>query len=456
MYCEKTETIVNLQSTDFKTHSENSNDKPVLLCILDGSQKKQSDIQQEYLSQKVQSSHPVKHKLNSEFTVMYDHFCNMESARYAFVSVLFQSPKLLQVLTRTYLEMVLKGTKLTNIIHKKKSDEKAMNNPDSQFSSLDYHLILDRLSQVLVEEKRKSQKELIELIKLVQDIHFLPVFLEKVHQELLHYCSVNTIDKKDQENLHRANKKIESFMSSRNIIINHNMRLVTYLARKYRNENVDFNDQIQDGLIGLIKAVDRFTLSKGTQFSTYATYWIRQSITRGQIDHSKEIRLPYHTAVRAFKVFDVLNKSKIILNKTPSVMLLAKECDMTREDVEAILTFYQPLQSIYSNSTGNDELPSFLDSLEQTVYPAQEESISQEKIRENLALALGTLPEREATIINHRFGINSQATLTLEDLASMFSISRERVRQIQNSALKKLRQQLTEDIGCDFDLYLQF
>ena len=136
-------------------------------------------------------------------------------------------------------------------------------------------------------------------------------------------------------------------------------------------------------------------------------------------------------------------------------MLLAKECDMTREDVEAILTFYKPLQSIYSNSTGNDELPSLLDSLEQTVYPSQEESISQEKIRENLTLAIGALPEREAIIINHRFGTNSQATLTLEDIASMFSISRERVRQIQNSALKKLRQQLQEDIGCDFNLYLQ-
>jgi RNA polymerase primary sigma factor len=455
MYCEKTEAIENYQSTDFNTHSENINDKPVLVCLLDGSQKKQSDIQQECLPQEVQYLQPVKHKLNSEFAVMYDHFCDMESARYAFVSVLFKSPKFLQVLTMAYLEMVSKGTKLTNIIHKKKSDENATNNLDAQSSSVDYHLILDRLNQALVEEKRKSQKVLIELIKLALDIHFLPVFLEKVHQELLHYCSVNTIDKKDQENLHRANKNIESFMSSRNIIINHNMRLVTYLARKYRNANVDFNDQIQDGLIGLIKAVDRFTLSKGTQFSTYATYWIRQSITRGQLDHSKEIRLPYHTAVRAFKVFDVLNQLKRVSNKRPSVMLLAKECNMTREDVEAILTFYQPLQSIYSHSTGNDELPNILDSLEQTVYPSQEESISQEKIRENLALAIGTLPEREATIINHRFGINSETTLTLDDIASMFNISRERVRQIQNSALKKLRKQLKEDFSCDFNLYLQ-
>ncbi len=452
MYCERIENIDPPQFANLDTETESTNNDLVLDCHLESKPKKLTKFQHHALLKEKSSSQAVPCKQNIEFSVMHDQFCDMENARLAFHSVLINHLLFLQILTKTYLEAVTKGTQLTNMINKNKSDENRLKNRSVGCSEIDYHLIINQLNKALLEEKFNPKQETVELIKSVQEIHFLPVFLEQVHHQLQRYCLENTITEDIQEKVKKANRHFNSLMSSRKIIINHNMRLVSYAVRKYRNENVDFNDQVQDGFVGLIKAVDRFTLSKGTQFSTYAIYWIRQAITRGQIDHSREIRLPYHIAVKAFHVFETLNELKIESNKMPSINILAKKCDMKHEDVEAILTFFKPMQSIYNNSTDNDELPVLLDSLEQTVYPTQEEVVSQENLSKKLVTAINELPEREAQIINQRFGINSDVMMTLDDIASRLSISRERVRQIQNRALEKLRKQLKDDISCYFDL----
>ena len=333
MYCERTENIDPLQFANLDTETESTNNNLVLDCHLESKPKKLTKFQHHALLKEKSSSQAVPCKQNIEFTVMHDHFCDMENARLAFHSFLINHLLFLQILTKTYLVAVTKGTQLTNIINKNKSDENRLKNRLVGCSEIDYHLIINQLNKALLEEKFNPKQETVELIKSVQEIHFLPVFLEQVHHQLQRYCLENTITEDIQEKVKKANRHFNSLMSSRKIIINHNMRLVSYAVRKYRNENVDFNDQVQDGFVGLIKAVDRFTLSKGTQFSTYAIYWIRQAITRGQIDHSREIRLPYHIAVKAFHVFETLNKlsnnyiiiiishEKIVLNNSYEVKL---------------------------------------------------------------------------------------------------------------------------------------
>ena len=224
---------------------------------------------------------------------------------------------------------------------------------------------------------------------------------------------------------------------AKNTLIEHNLRLVVSVAKRYRGCGITFLDLIQEGNLGLIKAVDKFELAKGYRFSTYATWWIRQSISKALADQSRTIRIPGH-------VLELLSKMKKASNvyfeanhKEPTDKELA---EFLQVDIEKIKVARDMSQAVASLDTpvGDEEEDSIGDLIADEGEPIFAQLITDDK-SEALNAILNTLSEREANILKMRFGINVVKPKTLEEVGEMLQISKERVRQIEGKALRKLR-----------------
>ncbi len=220
-----------------------------------------------------------------------------------------------------------------------------------------------------------------------------------------------------------------------------NLRLVVSVAKKYINHGMDFLDLIQEGNAGLMKAVDKFEHQRGFKFSTYATWWIRQSVTRAIADHARTIRIPVH-------MIETINKlrrsSKQFVQKTgmePSPEDIAHEVEATAGKVHGILKIAQsPISLQTPIGDGNDS--TFGDFIEDKSAESPLSSANYDLLREQIMMVLDTLNEREKKVIMLRFGIKYGPPKTLEEVGKVFNVTRERVRQIESKALKKLRQPL--------------
>jgi len=220
-----------------------------------------------------------------------------------------------------------------------------------------------------------------------------------------------------------------------------NLRLVVSVAKKYINHGMDFLDLIQEGNAGLMKAVDKFEHQRGFKFSTYATWWIRQSVTRAIADHARTIRIPVH-------MIETINKlrrsSKRFVQKTgmePSPEDIAHEVEATAGKVHGILKIAQsPISLQTPIGDGNDS--TFGDFIEDKSAESPLSSANYDLLREQIMMVLDTLNEREKKVIMLRFGIKYGPPKTLEEVGKVFNVTRERVRQIESKALKKLRQPL--------------
>ena len=281
----------------------------------------------------------------------------------------------------------------------------------------------------LMKEK-KYKKDLIEKVK--QDV----IIAQKDIIELENKVGLSVKEIKEiNRNMSMGETKMRR---AKKDMVEANLRLVISIAKKYTNRGLQFLDLIQEGNIGLMKAVDKFEYRRGYKFSTYATWWIRQAITRSIADQARTIRIPVHMIETINKLNRVSRQMRQDMGREPTPEELSKELDMPEDKVRKVLKIAkEPIST--ETPIGDDEDSSLGDFIEDTVIESPLDNATEESLHFATDDVLASLTAREAKVLRMRFGIGMNTDHTLEEVGKQFDVTRERIRQIEAKALRKLR-----------------
>ncbi len=285
-----------------------------------------------------------------------------------------------------------------------------------------------KAQQRRIQDKRKqrTKKEIEQDIQAAED---------RMNQISVKFLMPGDQFMKEFEEMRQALKEGQN---ARTEMVEANLRLVISIVKKYMNRGLSFLDLIQEGNTGLMKAVEKFEYRRGYKFSTYATWWIRQAATRAIADQARTIRIPVHMIETINKLTRIQKKLLQDLGREPTTAELAEKMGMTEDKVKQVLKMSQQPISLQS-PVGDGDDAHFGDFIADTSAENPSEMTAYSMLRERLADVLGTLTERERMVLDHRFGLTDGYSRTLEEVGQQFNVTRERIRQIEAKALRKLR-----------------
>ena len=285
----------------------------------------------------------------------------------------------------------------------------------------------------------------IELLNASQEMEFS----SKVQQGLMAEEKLKAIKKGKKidvtdEEIEALEFDVEVGMQARDVLIESNLRLVVHIAKRYLGRGMQFQDLIQEGNMGLMKAVNKFDYTKGFKFSTYATWWIKQAITRAIADQARTIRVPVHMVETINKLARTQRKLTQELRRDPTPEELAEALHMTVEKVQQIQKIAQEPVSL-ETPVGEEDDSTLGDFVHDVELPNPLEYTINEKYREEIDLVLKTLTPREETVLRLRFGLVDGKPHTLEEVGKVFDVTRERIRQIEAKAIRRLRHPIRQN-----------
>ncbi len=336
------------------------------------------------------------------------------------------------------VEILIKKGKLrgfitySEILYMFPNPEKSISGLESLMDKLEYEGIKVMPVQEYLKEKTEDHERRKSVEQFVKRPDSVQMYLKEIGR-------VPFLTAKEEKELA---KKIEvGDASAKQALISANLRLVVSIAKKYvgRSSNLTLLDLIQEGNLGLFRAAEKFDWRKGYKFSTYATWWIRQAITRALADQARTIRIPVHMIETITKYEKFRRELMKELRREPSAEEIAKEMGLTADKVKHIAKIAQKTVSLETPVGDSDEESILADFIKDEEMPSPSKDAARALLKERFADILNELTPREQKILSMRFGLEDGVTHTLQEVGEMFNVTRERIRQIESKALEKIR-----------------